>query len=379
MKVQYNNEFLYKSFIFIVILIYMFESTSLSNFNDSLFHKILLLLALIVALLYIIKRKYTLKELKRLILLNSIGFLCYLSSGLSGLFFTMLAITLMPNGALDRVLKMIFKEECFLFFVIAFLAIIGVLNNRAVDVSKGTYVANAFSLGFAHPNMLAAQSTSIVLLYICINRYKLKIKHYVIAAISLISIFILSRGRTALLLGLFALIMISICKNKKMQKKILKYLPWIYCVILVFLAAFMILYLKLGYNSPIIRFLNDELFNGRIGLAGRSLVVYPVTLFGKVIDVSIWNQYQYFSLDNGQVIILLEYGIFGFIAYFIVIQQLLNKLKIEKEVVLGIIMVIFLIWSMYEGTMYFIGKNFTFLFLSTSNGGWKIPFRKEKI
>ena len=50
MKVQYNNEFLYKSFIFIVILIYMFESTSLSNFNDSLFHKILLLLALIVAL-----------------------------------------------------------------------------------------------------------------------------------------------------------------------------------------------------------------------------------------------------------------------------------------------------------------------------------------
>ena len=194
----------------------MFESTSLSNFNDSLFHKILLLLALIVALLYIIKRKYTLKELKRLILLNSIGFLCYLSSGLSGLFFTMLAITLMPNGALDRVLKMIFKEECFLFFVIAFLAIIGVLNNRAVDVSKGTYVANAFSLGFAHPNMLAAQSTSIVLLYICINRYKLKIKHYVIAAISIISIFILSRGRTALLLGLFALIMISICKNKKM-------------------------------------------------------------------------------------------------------------------------------------------------------------------
>lgn len=379
MRIRYNNESLYKTFIFIVILIYMFESTSLPNFSDSLLHKILLALALAIAMLYIVKRKYTLKELERLIILNSIGFICYLSSGLSGLFVTMLAITLMPNGAVDRVLKMILIEEGILFGIIAFLAIIGVLNNHAVDISKGTYVVNAFSLGFGHPNMLAAQSTSIVLLYICINRYKLKIKHYVISAMSMIAIYILSQGRTALLLGLGALIMIFISKNNKIQKRILNFLPWTYCIILVFLVFAMVLYLKLGQNMPIVRFINDGLFNGRIGLAARSLLVYPITLWGKAIDLSIWNQYQYFSLDNGQVMILLSYGILGFIAYFIIIQSVLQKIKNEKEVILGIIMVLFLIYSMYEGTMYFIGKNFAFLFLGASNNVWKSSFRKETI
>lgn len=379
MRIRYNSESLYKAFIFIIILIYMFESTSLPNFSDSLLHKILLALALAIAVLYIVKRKYTLKELKRLIILNSIGFICYLSSGLSGLFFTMLAITLMPNGAVDRVLKMILKEECILFIIIAFLSIIGVLNNHAVDVSKGTYVANAFSLGFAHPNMFAAQSMSIVFLYICVNRYKLKIKHYIIAAFSMIAIYMLSRGRTALLLGVLALVMIWVSRHKKIQNRILNLLPWIYCIILAFLAFFMVLYLKLGHNAPIVRFINDGLFNGRIGLAGRSLLVYPITLWGKVIDFSIWNQYQYFALDNGQVMILLSYGILGFIAYFIIIQLVLQKIKNEKEVILGIIMALFLIWSMYEGTMYFIGKNFAFLFLGTSNNVWKSSFRKEKL
>ena len=309
----------------------MFESTSLPNFSDSLLHKILLALALAIAVLYIVKRKYTLKELKRLIILNSIGFICYLSSGLSGLFFTMLAITLMPNGAVDKVLKMILKEECILFIIIAFLSIIGVLNNHAVDISKGTYVANAFSLGFAHPNMFAAQSMSIVLLYICVNRYKLKIKHYIIAAFSMIAIYMLSRGRTALLLGVLALVMIWVSRHKKIQNIILNLLPWTYCIILAFLAFSMVLYLKLGDNASIVRFINDGLFNGRIGLAGRSLLVYPITLWGKVIDFSIWNQYQYFALDNGQVMILLSYGILGFIAYFIIIQLVLQKIKNEKE------------------------------------------------
>ena len=93
------------------------------------------------------------------------------------------------------------------------------------------------------------------------------------------------------------------------------------------------------------------------------MVVYPITLFGKGIDTSIWNQWQYYSLDNGQVMVLLEYGIAGFICYFVIIQKTLNQIKKENEIVFAIVISIFLIWSMYEGTMYFIGKNFALLFL----------------
>ena len=122
-----------------------------------------------------------------------------------------------------------------------------------------------------------------------------------------------------------------------------------------------------GYQniSTMADFINDVLFNGRIGLAYMSLLVYPITLFGKALDYSIWNEYQYFALDNGQVMLLLQFGIVGFLAYFYTIQKTLIRIKKEKEVVFGIVMSVFLIWSMYEGTMYFIGKNFALLFIGT--------------
>lgn len=377
-KIRYNNQFLYKIFIFILVLMYMIESTSWTGFNDSVFHDVLQLSALAVAFIDIINRKYSIKELIMLFILNSIGLICFASSGLTGLFMTMLAITLLPKGALDGVLNMILKEEVILFIVIVLLSYIGILNNRVFDINKGSYVANALSLGFGHPNMLAAQGTSIVFLYLCVNRDKLKWKHYFLSFLSVLILFVCSRGRTSLLLGMIAIILIAISKNEFIRKAILGILPWMYIIVIICLIGCMVAYAKLGQNAAVVKFLNDSLFNGRIGLAYRSLLVYPITSFGKVIDTSIWNEYQYYSLDNGQVMVLLEYGICGFLAYFFVIQQTLKKLKVEHEVVLGIVMISLLIWSMYEGTMYFIGKNFALLFLGMNSHMLQFNFIRRK-
>ena len=367
MRLRCNNNSLYKIFIFILILMYMIETTSLKSFNESTLQKILQLSALFFAFIYIVKRKYSHKELERLFVLNSIGLLCYISSGFSGLFMTMLAITLLPQGILDDVLKMIFKEELVLFAIIVVCSCLGILNNSAVDINKGSYVASALSLGFEHPNMLAAQATSIVFLYLCINRKQLRMKHFLFSLLSIIAIFFISKGRTSLILGVLAWLLI-LMKNKRIVKKyILRILPWIYILVFAVLILCMIIYAKFGYNARITILLNDTLFNGRIGLAYRSLLVYPITLFGKAIDLSVWNKYQYYSLDNGQVMLLLEYGIIGFMAYFFVIQKATRKIQADQETVLGIVMIIFLVWSMYEGTMYFIGKNFALLFLGTNS------------
>ena len=357
---------------------YMLESTSIVNFTTSVFYDVLQISALVVAFAYIIKRKYSLKEIARLIILNFIGLCCYISSGFTGLFMTMLAIALLPKGALDRVLDMVLKEEMILFVIIVFLSCIGVLHNKTYDIDKGTYIARTFSMGFVHPNMLAAQGTSIVLLYLCVNRYKLKFKHYSIAFLGILVIFIFSGGRTSLLLGLIAITLIAINKHKKVAKAIFKILPWMYVITLAILIGCMVAYAKMGQNARIVQVLNDSLFNGRIGLAYRSLLVYPITLFGKAIDTSIWNEYQYYALDNGQVMVLLEYGVLGFIAYFFVIQQSLRKIKSGKETVFGIVMIVFMIWSMYEGTMYFIGKNFALLFLGTGNNILRFNLKKRR-
>ena len=213
--------------------------------------------------------------------------------------------------------------------------------------------------------MLAAQATSLVLLFLCVNRNRLKKRHIVGALISVVIIFYFSQGRTSLILGVFAVGVIALRKKTWINRVIYKVLPWVYVIVLLMLTCCMVAYAQLGENAAVVRILNDSLFNGRIGLAYRSLVVYPITSFGKPLDTSIWNEWQYYSLDNGQVMILLEYGIIGFVAYFWVIQKTLSRIKQEKETVFAIIISTFLIWSMYEGTMYFLGKNFAMLFIGT--------------
>lgn len=363
-KLRFRINALYDFFICLLIFLHMMEATSWTSFNDSIVHDVFQLLAIAVAAIYIVVRRYTSKELLRIIVLNAVGFLCFVSSGFSGLFMTMMAITLLPKNSLNHVLKMIFMEEVTIFCAIVLGAQIGLLSNAVVEINKSTYIATARTLGFAHPNMLAAQATSIVLLFLCVNRNRLKKEYFVGAYCSIILIYFFARGRTSLLLGIGAITLIALRKKNWIKKMVLTVLPGVYIFVVMVLLVCMAVYSKYG-ETAIAKILNDGLFNGRIGLAYRSLLAYPITLFGKPIDPSIWNQWQYYSLDNGQVMILLEYGIAGFLCYFWTIQKALNQIKKEKEVVFAIIMIVFLVWSMYEGTMYFIGKNFALLFLGT--------------
>lgn len=349
-----------------------------TDVNNSLFHDVIQYSALLVAIIYIVIRKYSNKELIRNSFLVLIGILCYVSSGFSGLLMTVLAIILMPNNYLEIILKMILKEETILFGIIVIFSLLGVLDMGGVKINKGSYITDGVSLGFTHPNMLAAQGTSIILLYLCLNKDKLKTRHYIVSLMCEILLFVLSKGRSSFFLGIFAIILIGMSKMNIIKKIILKFLPFAYWAILGALIFCMFIYARDNGTSAISGLINDGFFNGRIGLAYRSLLVYPITIFGKAIDTSIWNQYQYYSLDNGQVMVLLEYGIVGFLTYFYIIQTILKEVKKEEEVVWGIIIIVFMIWSMYEGTMYFIGKNFVFLFLGLNKNSMVVNLKKEK-
>ena len=361
-----QGDIFYYGLVGAVLFNYMLESSSIKNFNDSLLHDIALVFALISASLCVIVRKYSLREFIYILTFNIVGSLCFLSSGNTGLFMTGLAVTLLPKNSLDKVLKFMLIEEFIIFIIVVTASQIGILSNDSLEIYKGSYTVSGKTLGFGHPNMLAAQASSLVLLYLCVKRNKLKTRDILVTLVVSTVIFYFSRGRTALLLDYFAIIMIAFRKNKIVEKIIYKFLPFAYMFVLIVVMICMGLFAQLGAQNRIVQVLNDTLFNGRIGLAYRSLIVYPITLFGKQIDTSIWNQWQYFSLDNGQVMILLEYGCIGFLAYFWIIQKCLKHIKREREIIFAITIFVFLIWSMYEGTMYFLGKNFALLFLGTT-------------
>ena len=98
-----EDKFIYKCFIAILMFMLMLEGTTWNEFNDSLLHDILLIFCLTLALLlfakYIIENRYSIKELIIVISLCSMGVICYISSGYTGLFITVLAAVLVPENS----------------------------------------------------------------------------------------------------------------------------------------------------------------------------------------------------------------------------------------------------------------------------------------
>ena len=241
---------------------------------------------------------------------------------------------------------------------------IGILPNQVVEINKSLYTVNAYTFGFNHPNVLTAQTTTIVL-YLCVYRNNVQIKTILISLISTLLIFYFSRGRTAFLLSLLTIILICIDKTGKfnsIKSLIFKYLPYLNIVIILTIIIVIILFAFFGGHSRLINLINDLIFNGRIGLAWLNFKAYPMSLFGVNLDPSVWPEWQYHSLDNGHMMIFLQYGVIGFIAYFYVVQRALNNIAKRKDIVMCIIISVLLIWLIYEGTMSYVGKNFTLLF-----------------
>ena len=205
-KIRINSFSTYIIFLSLLIFMYMIESTSYEAFKTSVFHNIIQCCAICIAFVNIFFRRFSFKQLLYLVAFNSVGFFCYVVSGNSGLLMTMLAITLMPEGCLDKVLHFLMYEEAVLFLCIVLASKIGFLTNEVVSVNKGSYVASGLTLGFSHPNMLAAQATSIVFLYLCIHKNKLTLMRKTFSLFLIVCIYAISRSRTGLILGSVAIL-----------------------------------------------------------------------------------------------------------------------------------------------------------------------------
>lgn len=368
------KEIFYYLFIGAIILNYSLETISINNYNNSYIHDFFLVVWLGSISMCIFFQHYSCKKLLKLSVFSVVGILCYFSSGNTNLLITVLAICMLESIDFDRLLRFIFIEKIIIFLIVVTAALIGILQNSSIQVMKYTYTADGMTLGYSHPNMLAAEAGSIMLLFLCIHRHHLKIKYFIFFIVLDFILYNISKCRTACLIILIAVLLLIFMKSVRIRNIFMKLLPKMYILVLLLLTILILIYAHLGWGHPISHNINDMIFNGRIGLAYTSLVTYPVSLFGTNIDTSIWGIYTYYALDNGQVMLLLYYGIVGFLIYFLIIQENLKYIKKQNDYVLGVTFCVFLLWSMYEGTMYFIGKNFALLFLGMKNDLWNFKF-----
>lgn len=362
-KINNKKSYMYLYVVALIILIanYTLDNSSILNYNDTFFHDFTLFIS-IGMLSICLFLKCLNKQITRIsILFYIIGLLCYLSTRYTAFLLMIFAITLIPIENIGRIFRIVLIEKILLIFGIITASQLGIIPDLTLTISKQAYVVETHAMGYVHPNMLSADIISTLMLYIYINQYRMNAKRYIIYITISIIAYIITKTRTALFISLILLVFTILRDNRYVKKCLFMILPYMYMLTIFFITFLILAYGILGADNKLISIINDGIFNGRIGLAYMALTNYPISLFGNRIDFSIWNDWQYFALDNGQTLILLEYGIAGFTVYWMIYNRILKVFSKNKEYILGIIVALFIIWSIYEATMYFLGKNFIFL------------------
>lgn len=353
----------YILFMFLVMLNYGFDNLNIpKGYGNTSIHDAIFVLSMFAALMCLISRKYAWKKFVVVVVFLSIGAVCYIKGGNTNLFILLFAVMLIDKTDIDTVLKLIFTERLIIFSVIVLGALVGVFANDKEIVEKGAYSVSAFTLGYEHPNSFASQAGFLMLLYLTIHRYSLN--YWIIMLVFLLNliIFIFAKSRISFVLTLLVLLGIWILKSKKFKRVWKTCAPIFYPCLMIFMFVTIGLKDILGFEHPIFVFINDGLFNGRVGLASMYLKTYSLSLFGESLDISIIARNTYYALDNGYIYILMYYGIVGFLMFAMIYQGTMMHLLKKEEYVLSFICAVSMIWGLYEGMMISLAGNFALLF-----------------
>lgn len=372
-----GTELFYYLYFGMLLFLEMMQSP-FENFNDGAVHDIVQIIALLCALCCFVLKKYSITDLIIVSLLNIIGIVCYLSSGYTTFFTLILAITLQPEENMDKTLRFMLGIKLVIFSAVVIASQMGIISTQMVEVAKGTYSVSRSALGFGHPNRLALQSASILLLYLC-TRQPLQNYHVCIAVVATVIIFAVTQCRTAVLLLTMMCLLLSLRNNQRVQKLVFGIFPYIHVIVIVGFGLLLLLYGRLGSANPLVQLINGRIFNGRVGLAYNGLQIYPTTLFGKTVDESIaLRQLSYFVLDNGQVYVWLTSGVLGFATYSYLIQSAMKHILLRKNYVYASAAMMLLIWTLYEAAAYYIAINFIYLFATIPSARNDVKSRKGK-
>lgn len=356
------SKILYFAFIFLIMINYGFENINTIDYGATFIHDVIQYMALAIALFCFILKKVEINAFLYTIIVFLIGILCYMSGGWTNMLITVLAIYLMEDIDVDQILLFIFLERLFICVSIIFMAYIGVLHNEVVEVAKSDYSVKALSMGFSHPNAFATNVGILILLFLCINRNSMKTWKRLMLIIFDIMVYKISGTRTTFILIMVAVLFEILCNDDVLKSLLKKIMPYIYIIVLISMFVGILLFVKIGYTNNILNVINDKIFNGRLGLGALYLSTYSLSLLGNKLDISMVSNNSYYALDNGYVVLLMYYGIIGFILFMYIIEKLIHRLKECNEIFLMLLCIIMGLWAMYEGMLISLAGNFMILF-----------------
>ena len=286
-------------------------------------------------------------------------------SGTNTILMMCLLIIACKNIKLESVIKYDLKIKILFLIIVSILYFLN-LTNVNLHYRNGVV---RHSMGFSNPNVFSNYILSITVEYLYLRKDKIKIKDIVVILISILVIDYYADSRTQILCLIVLAIILFLNKytkkkfiNNKINNFIIKNLFLILTIISLMLVYF--------YNqgSPLVYSINEQT-SGRVRRIAEVMDQYDINLIGNKLNLVTSMQAkltgeEQVALDNVYIYILLSYGIITFIYLCIAINKFIKYTIIEKEDILRVIILIFLIGGLMERFFVEIQINIFLLYFS---------------
>lgn len=298
---------------------------------------------------------YKIREIVLVVIIFSITVISYLLSKDNIILKVVMLIIASKDIELKKFIKFDLVIKVIFCCMIIIFSQIGVSGNYIILRADGTIRQ---SLGFTHPNALAAYWLSICCdyVYLSLNRNKM-IKLFSCTIIT----FIIGRitdSRTVIICVYLMIILFFyntyLNLNNKTAKRFIVFLPYL-LFILSILSAY--LYKSSDFIKNI-----DHLLSKRIYYTEQYIQKYDIKLFGQEIETVSTVQSRLLNispqiLDNSYIVLLLKFGMILLVGGCLLLSLRLRLSYRERDKLLIIILIIFMISGLFESWLIKINYN----------------------
>lgn len=315
-SIKKNELFFFLAYIFLII--YRVIKSSTIGFNDK---GISYIIIAVLFMIHFLQIKVSKVKLLGIIFISIIVFMCIIKTMDPIIPIVLLALIAAKNIEFKKIVKVSFRFNSIMVFIILFLAIIGVIEDTQTFRYFGTTKIICHGLGFNHSSALPTFYFFLFLNYFYLSPNKRNLLNLLIGVMIGYVIFTFCAERLRFYLLIIAAIMIFIQpflydRFKRINKYIILWCFPVCCLLTLLLGYY--------YNpsNQLMKHLNITLSN-RLYFENHAFNNYPITLLGQDIlmgeDVTKFNDgTTYFYLDSAYVYLLFEYGILVFIVLILV-------------------------------------------------------------
>ncbi|SDZ74330.1 hypothetical protein SAMN02745687_00203 [Lachnospiraceae bacterium NK3A20] len=320
-------------------------------------------IAVMLFLLIIANKKYSIKFLVISCILLIIGLVSYYQKHMSIFLLTLLSAVLIEEEDKKNAVRIFFLDKMIsLFILLIFLATGAISNNVRVFYKAGMAVSR-YCYGYGHPNQFAQVLCSLLMAIVYLTSSRRRHYLYIFQIASIILIYRITGSRAGFIVCAVLFIVSVLAYNQQLYEGLSNFISkivWLFFgVILFFSIGLPYFFLRATGKWRTLLYSLNDVMSSRLSFSSAVMQNYDISLFGNAFDFTkLKTIYGDYAVDNSYINLLYRFGIIGIVLFVLLAANTIKVLAKKGDLILSVILMIFCIWAIVENILLNPSVNF---------------------